>query len=34
MALQGCGLQSARVKIAQIQLTGMKDKAIIDTFVK
>jgi Cytochrome C biogenesis protein len=35
MALQGCGFcNPARVKIAKMQLAGMKDKAIIDTFVK
>jgi hypothetical protein len=35
MALQGCGFcNPARVKIAKMQLAGMGDKAIIDTFVK
>ena len=35
MALQGCGFcNPARVKIAKMQLAGMKDKAIIDAFVK
>jgi hypothetical protein len=35
MALQGCGFcNPARVKIAKMQLAGMKDKQIVDTFVK
>src|ERR1019366_8287720 len=35
MALQGCGFcNPARVKIAKMQLAGMKDGPIIDTFVK
>jgi len=35
MALQGCGFcNPARVKIAKMQLAGMKDKDIIDSFVK
>jgi cytochrome c-type biogenesis protein CcmH/NrfF len=35
MALQGCGFcNPARVKIAKMQLGGMKDKEIIDSFVK
>jgi hypothetical protein len=35
MALQGCGFcNPARVKIAKMQLAGMKDKQVIDTFVK
>jgi hypothetical protein len=35
MALQGCGFcNPARVKIAKMQLAGMKDKEIIDSFVK
>jgi hypothetical protein len=35
MALQGCGFcNPARVKIAKMQLAGMKDKDVIDTFVK
>ena len=35
MALQGCGFcNPARVKIAKMQLAGMKDKQIIDTFTK
>jgi hypothetical protein len=35
MALQGCGFcNPARVKIAKMQVAGMNDKTIIDTFVK
>src|SRR5579859_6237262 len=35
MALQGCGFcNPARVKIAKMQLAGMNDKSIIDSFVK
>src|SRR5271165_4572281 len=35
MALQGCGFcNPARVKIAKMQLAGMSDKSIIDSFVK
>ena len=35
MALQGCGFcNPARVRIAKMQLAGMNDKAIIDTFKK
>ncbi len=35
MALQGCGFcNPARVKIAKMQLAGIKDKEIIDTFKK
>ena len=35
MALQGCGFcNPARVKIAKMQLAGMKDKQIIATFTK
>ena len=35
MALQGCGFcNPARVKIAKMQLAGMKDQDIIATFVK
>src|ERR1017187_6104413 len=35
MALQGCGFcNPARVKIAKMQLAGVGDKAIIDTFIK
>ena len=35
MALQGCGFcNPARVRIAKMQLAGMGDKQIIDTFIK
>jgi cytochrome c-type biogenesis protein CcmH/NrfF len=35
MALQGCGFcNPARVKIAKMQLAGMSDKTIVDSFVK
>src|SRR5271165_1614638 len=35
MALQGCGFcNPARVRIAKMQLAGMKDKQIIDVFIK
>jgi hypothetical protein len=35
MALQGCGFcNPARVKIAKMQLAGMKDKEIVDSFKK
>ena len=35
MALQGCGFcNPARVKIAKMQLAGLKDKDIIDSFKK
>jgi cytochrome c-type biogenesis protein CcmH/NrfF len=35
MALQGCGFcNPARVKIAKMQLTGARDKDIIDSFIK
>jgi len=35
MALQGCGFcNPARVKIAKMQMAGMSDKQIIDSYVK
>lgn len=35
MALQGCGFcNPARVRIAKMQQAGMKDKEIIDTYIK
>jgi cytochrome c-type biogenesis protein CcmH/NrfF len=35
MALQGCGFcNPARVRIAKMQLAGMTDKQIIDTYTK